>query len=181
MSKIAKRPVPCPSGVEIAVKDSRLKVKGPKGVLERPIPSFLTIEINDGAARVRPVAGVGAKRLSMHMGTVRSHLANMVAGVTNGFQKVLLITGVGYRAQAKGREVQLSLGFSHPVKYKVREGVTVQTPEPTRIVVEGIDKEAVGQVAAELRRLKPPEPYKGKGIRYEKEVIRRKAGKAAGK
>lgn len=179
MSKVAKRPVAVPSGVEIKTEAGRIAVKGPKGTLDRPLPSSISVRIDGSTAYVERANN--DKQTVMHHGTMRSHLANMVTGVTQGFQKVLILEGVGYRAAASKGGVQLTLGFSHPIEHKALEGVKIETPEPTRVIISGINTEKVGQTAAEIRRYRPPEPYKGKGIRYDGERIRRKAGKAAAK
>lgn len=179
MSKVGRRPVAVPKGVTVTVSAGTMTVKGPKGTLARPVPHGIAIRQEGEALLVERVGG--GKVASMNHGSTRAHLANMVKGVHEGFSKTMILEGVGYRAQAGKGKVSLSLGFSHPVDYAVRAGVTVETPEPTKLVVSGCDIEAVGQVAAELRKYRPPEPYKGKGMRYEGEKIRRKAGKAAGK
>ncbi len=179
MSKVGKRPVAVPKGVTVTVAGGNVTAKGPKGTLTRPVAHGVAIRQEGDTMLVERVGG-GKTAAIMH-GSTRAHLANMVQGVSQGFTKVMVLEGVGYRAQAGKGQVTLSLGFSHPIEYKVRAGVTVETPEPTKLVVSGCDIEAVGQVAAELRRYRPPEPYKGKGMRYEGEKIRRKAGKAAGK
>lgn len=176
MSRVGKMPIPISPGVEVTIDGSRVKVKGPKGELEREFSPRMKIIKEEGLLRVeRPTDSKQDK--SLH-GLTRALLANMVEGVSQGFQKVLDIVGVGYRADVKGKVLHLQLGFSHPVEYPIPEGVEIECPIATRIVVQGIDKEKVGQVAAEIRAFRPPEPYKGKGIRYEGEEVRRKAGKA---
>jgi large subunit ribosomal protein L6 len=167
-----------PSGVDVTLGEGRISVKGPKGALERSVPEPITIRQENGTLFVeRPNDEREAR--SRH-GLVRALVNNMVVGVTNGFSKELEIVGVGYRATAAGpTKLDLALGFSHPVNFEAPEGVTFEVPSPTRIIVAGIDKEAVGQVAANIRKIRKPEPYKGKGIRYAGERIIRKAGKAA--
>ncbi len=179
MSRIGKQPVAIPSGVTVAVKDGQVSVKGPKGALARTIPSSLGVKIEDGKVLVEKLGT--SKQAGMDYGTLRAHIANMVKGVTEGFRRTLLIEGVGYRAQASKSAVSMTLGFSHPIEYPLPAGITVETPEPTKVIVSGTDCEIVGRVAMELRNFRPPEPYKGKGVRYENERVRRKAGKAAGK
>lgn len=179
MSKIARKPTIIPDGVTIVAKDGSVTLKGSKGELTRKVPACIKIKIDDSGALVERADE--SRQSAIMLGTMSAHLKNMVKGVTEGFEKTLILEGVGYRAQAGKDSVNLSLGFSHPIDYKVREGVTVKTPEPTKMIISGNDIEAVGQVSAELRSFKPPEPYKGKGIRYEGEHIRRKAGKAAAK
>ncbi len=176
MSRVGNAPIPIPDGVEVTVDGSHVTVKGPKGTLERTFHERVTIEVADGVATVRrPDDSRESKALH---GLSRALLANMVAGVSQGYKKELQIIGVGYRAALKGRSLELQLGFSHPVSYTAPDGVDFEVPEPTKVIVSGIDKEKVGQVAAEIRKLRPPEPYKGKGIRYVDEYVRRKAGKA---
>ncbi len=176
MSRIGRLPIPIPPGVEVAIDGSRVRVKGPKGELERHFSPRMKIVMDGGNLRVeRPTDSKRDK--SLH-GLTRSLINNMVLGVSQGFQKVLDIVGVGYRAEVKGRMLHLSLGFSHPVEYPIPDGIEVECPVVTRIVVRGMDKELVGKVASEIRAFRPPEPYKGKGIRYEGEEVRRKAGKA---
>jgi large subunit ribosomal protein L6 len=179
MSKIGKRLVPVPQGVTVTVAPAEVTVKGPKGTLKRPVPRGIRIKQDGNVIQVERTDE--SRESAINYGTARAHLANMIQGASAGFQKILVLEGVGYRAQATKTAVQLSLGFSHPVEYKIPAGITVETPEPTRLIVSGADVELVGQVSAELRRFRPPEPYKGKGMRYDGERIRRKAGKAAGK
>ena len=175
MSRIGKQPVAIPSGVTVQIDGRDVLVKGPKGEVATRIPAEITARIDDGHVLVER-AGDGTRDKSMH-GLARSLVANMVAGVTEGFTKRLEIIGVGYRAEASGQTVRLNLGYSHPIQYPVPEGIEVKTPSPTLIEVSGADRQVVGQVAAELRGLRPTEPYKGKGIKYEGEHVRRKAGK----
>jgi large subunit ribosomal protein L6 len=175
MSRIGRQPVTIPDGVTVSIGEGQLEVKGPKGTLVSLIPSVVVAEINDGAVvftRNGETTDVRAKH-----GLARALTNNMVLGVTKGFSKTLQIEGVGYRAEMKGKDLVLTLGFSHPVEMPLPEGLSVKVESPTRLVVEGIDKQAVGQFAADIRKLRPPEPYKGKGIRYEGEYIRRKVGK----
>ena len=176
MSKIGRMPIKIPSGVEVTIDGNHVKVKGPKGELERSLSERMIIEKDGDTITVKP-RGTTKMDRSLH-GLTRTLIANMVIGVTQGFEKVLDMVGVGYRGEVKGKELKLQLGFSHDVIYPIPEGITITTPVPTRVVVSGIDKEKVGQVAAEIRAFRPPEPYKGKGIRYENEYVRRKAGKA---
>jgi large subunit ribosomal protein L6 len=177
MSRIGKAPITVPSGVDVAISGSHVTVKGPKGSLERTVPSNITVR-QDGDTLVVERPNDERQNRALH-GLVRSLVNNMVVGVTTGFRKELEIVGVGYRATAQGPSaLQLALGFSHPVNVKAPEGITFEVPSPTRIVVNGIDKEAVGQVAADIRAWRKPEPYKGKGVRYLGEHVQRKAGKA---
>ncbi len=176
MSRIGRIPVKKPDGIEIQVKEKEVLVKGKKGELRVPIFPGIKIAEKEGKIYVKN-SNLTKQGKAFH-GLVRALLKNAVEGLTKGFQKTLLLEGIGYRAQKKGKEIVLSLGFSHPVIYKEPEDVQIEVPEPTKIIVSGIDKQRVGQVAAEIRALKPPEPYKGKGIRYEGEYVRRKAGKA---
>lgn len=176
MSRIGKMPVPLPSGVELTIDGQRVVAKGPKGQLERTFPERVRVSVEDGVATVTRLDEERQTK-ALH-GLSRALLANMVAGVSEGFRKELQIVGVGYRAQLKGSDLELQVGFSHNVAFPAPEGVTFEVPEPTRVVVSGIDKETVGQVAADIRKIRPPEPYKGKGIRYANEHVRRKAGKA---
>ena len=178
MSRIGRTPIEVPAGVDITVAGSNVSVKGPRGTLSRDVPEPITLRQEDGVLLVeRPDDERGNRALH---GLVRSLVANMVTGVTTGFTKELEIVGVGYRATAAGpAKVDLALGFSHPVSVDAPDGITFEVPVPTRIVVSGIDKEAVGQVAADIRKIRKPEPYKGKGVRYAGERVLRKAGKAA--
>ena len=179
MSRIGKRPIPVPKGVTVTVQGQTVKVKGPKGELERTIHPELGIAVaNDQITVSRPSDDPRHKALH---GLSRTLVANMVEGVTAGFRKQLDIVGVGYKAEPRPYGLQLALGYSHPVQYRAPKGIKLTAPAPTTIVVDGADKEIVGQVAAELRGLRPPEPYKGKGIKYVGEQVRRKAGKAGGK
>ncbi|MDH5371544.1 MAG: 50S ribosomal protein L6 [Acidimicrobiia bacterium] len=176
MSRIGKAPIPIPSGVNIAIDGQAVTVKGPKGQLERDFHERVSISQDDGILTVERINDERQSR-AIH-GLSRALLANMVIGVSDGYSKELSIVGVGYRAALKGNSIDLQLGFSHPVSVDAPAGITFEVPEPTRIIVSGIDKEAVGQIASEIRAIRPPEPYKGKGIRYTGEHVRRKAGKA---
>ncbi|MDP9453374.1 MAG: 50S ribosomal protein L6 [Actinomycetota bacterium] len=178
MSRVGRAPIPVPDGVDVTVAGSRITVKGPRGSLERDVPEPIIVRRDDGQLLVERPDDERAHR-SLH-GLVRSLVANMVTGVTAGYTKELEIVGVGYRATAGGpSRLDLALGFSHPVSVDAPEGITFSVPVPTRVVVEGIDKQLVGQVAADIRQLRKPEPYKGKGVRYAGERIIRKSGKAA--
>ena len=175
MSRVAKNPVTVPAGVEVKFGTESLTVKGKNGELAFPLSNDVKIELNDGQLTF---AAVNDSKHSVAMsGTVRAIVANMVKGVAAGFEKKLQLIGVGYRAQAQGKTLNLSLGFSHPVVYEMPEGITVQTPSQTEIVLTGADKQVVGQVAAEIRAFRPPEPYKGKGVRYVGEVVVMKEAK----
>jgi large subunit ribosomal protein L6 len=176
MSRIGNAPITLPAGVSVAVSGATVTVTGPRGSLERTFSDRVAVAVDDGTLRVSRRDDQRQSR-ALH-GLSRVLLANMVAGVAGGFSRELLLTGVGYRAALQGQTLELQVGFSHPVRREAPDGITFEVPDPTRIVVRGIDKEKVGQVAAEIRRVRPPEPYKGKGIRYSTEKIRRKAGKA---
>ncbi len=177
MSRIGRQPVTIPAGVEVAIDGTEVTVKGPKGTLSQVIPADMIVSIDDGTLSVdRPTDG--REHRSLH-GLTRSLIANMVEGVTNGYEKRLEIVGVGYRAAMKDADLEFALGFSHPVVFEAPAGIEFEVPAPTRVTVRGIDKQQVGQVAANIRKLRKPEPYKGKGIRYEGEHVRKKAGKAA--
>ncbi|HSH74980.1 MAG TPA: 50S ribosomal protein L6 [Longimicrobiales bacterium] len=178
MSRIGKLPVTIAKGVEVKQAEGLLTVKGPKGQLELAVHPSMTVVIDDAEVRVERPSDHKQHR-ALH-GLTRSLIANMMTGVTEGFSKTLEIVGVGYRADAKGESITLNLGFSHTIDYEPVEGVTLECPNQTTIVVSGIDKQKVGQTAAEIRGFRPPEPYKGKGIRYQGEHVRRKAGKTAG-
>ncbi|GGL51285.1 50S ribosomal protein L6 [Wenxinia marina] len=175
MSRIGKKPVPLPSGVSAEVKGQTVEVKGPKGTRAFTATDDVTLKVEDGAVSVTPRGT--SKRARQQWGMSRSMVENLVTGVTTGFKKELEITGVGYRAQMQGNTLKLALGYSHDVEFAVPQGVTVTAPKQTEIVVEGIDQQQVGQVAANIREWRPPEPYKGKGIRYKGEYIFRKEGK----
>ena len=178
MSRIGRAPIPLPAGVDVSVADGRITVRGPRGTLERALPPDITVRRDDGELVVERPDDEREHR-ALH-GLTRSLVNNMVIGVTAGFSRDLEIVGVGYRAAAQGpNRLELALGFSHPVVVEAPEGITFEVPAPTRISVKGNDKQAVGQIAADIRSLRKPEPYKGKGVRYAGEVVRRKAGKAA--
>jgi large subunit ribosomal protein L6 len=179
MSRIGKNPVPVPTGVEAVVDGLNVRVSGPKGALQATMPVGVAIRPEEGEIVVERT-GNSPRERSRH-GLVRSLIANMVTGVTEGYRTNLEMVGVGYRAALKGSDIELQVGFSHPVLIEAPEGITFEVPAPTKITVSGIDKQLVGQISANIRRVRPPEPYKGKGIRYEGEVVRRKAGKAAGR
>jgi large subunit ribosomal protein L6 len=179
MSRIGKLPVLIPSGVTVSVEQRAVKVKGPRGELSHTIPLGITVARDDNTLHVTR-ASEETNHKSLH-GLTRSLIANMVEGVTKGYQKQLEITGVGFKAEVRPYGLQLALGFSHSIQYKAPAGIKLSAPQPTQIVIDGSDKALVGQVAAEIRGLRPPEPYKGKGIKYAGEIIRRKAGKAGGK
>ena len=176
MSRIGKKPVPMPAGVTASVEGQTLTVKGPKGSLSMPmLDDLVKYEIGEGEIRVTPLTD--AQRNRAAWGMTRTNVQNLVTGVTEGFTKVLEITGVGYRAQAQGKNLRLQLGFSHDVNIPVPEGIDIKTPDATTVEISGIDRQQVGQVAAEIRRWRKPEPYKGKGIKYRGEYIFRKEGK----
>ena len=178
MSRVGRSPIPVPSGVEINIAGRHVTVKGPQGTLERDLPGEISVRQEDGTLLVERPNDERQNR-ALH-GLTRSLVNNMVTGVTNGFTKELEIVGVGYRATAQGpNRIELALGFSHPVFVDAPPGITFEVPVPTRIAVKGIDKELVGQVAANIRKIRKPEPYKGKGVRYAGEYVQRKAGKAA--
>jgi large subunit ribosomal protein L6 len=178
MSRIGRSPIPVPSNVTVTLSGDNVSVKGPQGTLERQLPQGITIA-QEGDTLVVSRPDDERRHRALH-GLSRSLVSNMVSGVTDGFTKELEIVGVGYRATAKGPDaLELALGFSHPVQVEAPDGITFEVPVPTRIIVKGIDKEKVGQVAADIRKLRKPEPYKGKGVRYSGERVQRKAGKAA--
>ncbi|MFN2470121.1 MAG: 50S ribosomal protein L6 [Gaiellaceae bacterium] len=177
MSRIGKRPIEVPEGVNVAIDPGRVMVSGPLGELQQQVPARMTIAREDGQLVVTRPTERGDDR-ALH-GLTRTLVANMVEGVTKGFEKRLEIQGVGYRAALRGTSLELSVGFSHTVVKEAPKGITFEVPAPTQVIVKGIDKQAVGQVAAEIRKVRPPEPYKGKGIRYEGEYVRRKVGKRA--
>ncbi len=179
MSRIGRQPIQIPAGVTATVEGNVVHVKGPKGELRRTLHPEMQIKLEDGVITVTRPTEEGRHR-ALH-GLTRSLIANMVEGVSTGFTRQLDIVGVGYRAENRPFGLQLALGYSHPIEYRSPEGIKLTAPVPTQILVEGSDKEVVGQVAAEIRNLRPPEPYKGKGIKYAGEQVRRKAGKAGGK
>ncbi|MCX7546168.1 50S ribosomal protein L6 [Marinicella gelatinilytica] len=174
MSRIAKQPITIADKVDVKINDQQVVVKGPKGELTFDLHPTVQLEQNDNELTVK----AAPENMSM-AGTMRSMVANMIEGVTNGFTKKLQLSGVGYRATLKGKDLDLSLGYSHPVVYSAREGITFEVPTQTEIVVNGIDKQQVGQVAAEIRAIRPPEPYKGKGVKYADERLYRKEAKKA--
>ncbi len=177
MSRVGKKPIPLPEGVEVKVEENNLvTVKGPRGSITKKIPACLEIRIEDGSIELLRPSDKKEHR-ALH-GLGRSLLNNMVVGVTEGFARNLELVGVGYRASKQGETLVLNVGYSQPVHFSAQEGIEIEVPAPVRIVVRGIDKEAVGDTAARIRRIRPPEPYKGKGIKYEGEHIRRKVGKA---
>ena len=175
MSRIGKKAVPIPSGVTANVEGQTVKVKGPKGALQVVLPDDVMVKMDNGEVKVDPRNET--KRARSMWGTSRTLVNNLVIGVTKGYERKLEITGVGYRAALQGKNLQIALGYSHDVIYPVPEGITIATPKPTEIMVSGIDKQKVGQVAAEIRAFRPPEPYKGKGVKYAGEYIFRKEGK----
>jgi large subunit ribosomal protein L6 len=177
MSRIGKRPIEIPSGVTVSVDPGRVAVAGPLGTLQQQVPARMQIAQEEGVVTVTRPTERGEDR-ALH-GLTRTLIANMVEGVTKGFEKRLEIQGVGYRAALKGSDLELSVGYSHTVTIKPRTGIEFEVPVPTQVVVKGTDKQMVGQTAAEIRKVRPPEPYKGKGIRYEGEYVRRKVGKRA--
>ena len=176
MSRIGKQPVSIPKGVEVKIEGATVKVKGPKGALEKTMPKGITAALEGDKVVVTRSSDLPFDR-ALH-GTARVMIQNMIKGVTEGYSKQLEIEGIGYKAQVQGRKLTLNLSYSHPVIYEIAEGITIETPDPRKMTVSGADRELVGQVAAEIRRILPPEPYKGKGIRYAGEYVRRKAGKA---
>jgi large subunit ribosomal protein L6 len=177
MSRIGKSPITMPAGVSVSISPGRVMVNGPLGELSQQVPPRIKVEESDGQLLVTRPTERGEDR-ALH-GLTRSLVANMVEGVTKGFSKTLEIQGVGYRASLRGTDLELNVGYSHPVVKKAPQGITFEVPQPTQVVVKGIDKQKVGQIAAEVRAVRPPEPYKGKGIRYEGEYVRRKVGKRA--
>lgn len=174
MSRVAKNPITLPSGVEVKLADGRVVVKGKNGQLDMDVPAGIDLAVEDGAVRVSEESIVRNNAMS---GTMRALINNMVVGVSEGFEKKLELQGVGYRAKASGKTININVGYSHPIDYKLPEGITADTPSQTEIVITGADKQLVGQVAAEIREFRPPEPYKGKGIRYTDERVYRKEAK----
>jgi large subunit ribosomal protein L6 len=177
MSRIGKQPIELPSGVNVAISPGRVQVNGPLGELSQNVPARMQVDQEDGTLTVKRPTERGDDR-ALH-GLTRSLIANMVEGVTSGFQKRLEIQGVGYRATLRGTDLELNVGFSHPVVIKPPQGITFEVPDATTVLVKGIDKQQVGEISAQVRKVRPPEPYKGKGIRYEGEYVRRKVGKRA--
>jgi len=179
MSRIGKLPIPVPAGVDVKIEGNHITVKGPKGTLEMDFNKDLSVVLEDGQIKVsRP--NDDRKYRAFH-GLTRTLIQNMVTGVTQGFEKSLDLVGVGYRAQMQGNKLVLNVGYSHPVEFEPVPGITMECPAPNKILIKGADKQAVGQLAADIRKVRPPEPYKGKGIRYSDEVVRTKAGKAGRK
>ena len=177
MSRIGRKPVPVPNGVTVTVNGPAISVKGPKGVLSRKLHPDMQVKVENGTVTVNRPSDEDRHR-ALH-GLTRTLIANMIEGVTKGFEKRLEIQGVGYRAAMRGASIQLNVGYSHSVTKDAPAGISFEVPTPTEIIVKGADKQQVGQVAAEIRKIRPPEPYKGKGIRYEGEYVRRKVGKRA--
>jgi large subunit ribosomal protein L6 len=177
MSRIGRAPIPVPSGVDVTIEPELVRVSGPRGALQERIPRDISVARDEDRLVVTRPTDRGEHR-ALH-GLVRTLVANMVIGVTDGYEKRLEIQGVGYRAQMRGRDLELALGYSHPVNVAAPEGIEFDVPQPTRVVVRGISKQQVGEMAAYIRKQRPPEPYKGKGIRYEGEVVARKVGKRA--
>ena len=175
MSRVAKNPITLPAGVAIDISGSQVKIKGPKGNLALDLHPSISLDENDGVYMIKPDSN---KSLAM-AGTFRALIGNMIVGVSEGFQKKLQLVGVGYRAQVQGNSLKLALGFSHPVEHQAPEGITIETPSQTEIIISGCDKQKVGQTAAEIRSYRPPEPYKGKGVRYSDERVVRKEAKKA--
>ncbi|MCM8770948.1 MAG: 50S ribosomal protein L6 [Candidatus Omnitrophica bacterium] len=179
MSRIGRKPIDIPDKVKVEIRDAVIFVEGPKGKLTRSIPPQISVEIKEGKIFVKRASDLKQDR-SLH-GLMRSLIFNMIRGVTEGYTKELEIVGVGFRAQMQAKTLNMQLGFTHPVNFPVPEGIQITTPKPTQIIISGIDKELVGQVASRIRDIYPPEPYKGKGIRYVGEYVRKKIGKAATK
>jgi large subunit ribosomal protein L6 len=177
VSRIGRKPITIPQGVKVQKSDRQIKVAGPKGELHARVHPDVTVEIKDSTITVQRPSDVKQHR-ALH-GLWRALIQNMLNGVTTGYTRKLELVGVGYRAEMKGKRLQLALGFSHPILFAPPDGIKIETPSPTNVTISGIDKQLVGQVAAKIRSFRPPEPYKGKGIRYEREYVRRKAGKAA--
>lgn len=175
MSRIGKKPVMLPEKTKAIVEDAKVRVEGPKGNLDVEVPAGISAKVENNAIWVSP--DVDNRKNRAFQGLVRALLNNAVVGVSNGYTRTLDIVGVGYRAEAKGNAIQFSLGYSHPVVFDLPKGVTAQTPAPTKIILEGADKQMVGMAAANIRKLRPPEPYKGKGVKYTEEIIKRKVGK----
>ena len=179
MSRIGKKPISLPAGVKVTIDGNAITVQGPKGLLEQTLPPDITVTQEDNQILVQRASDDKTHRA--YHGLSRALIANMVEGVTNGFEKRLELVGVGYRAQMQGKKLVISIGFSHPVEVDAPAGIEFEVPAPTKITIKGVDKQVVGNTAAHIRAIRKPEPYKGKGIKYENEVIRRKAGKAGGK
>ncbi|WP_354622688.1 50S ribosomal protein L6 [Psychromonas sp. MME2] len=175
MSRIAKAPITVPAGVEVKVNGQEITVKGGKGELVRTLHDAVVVKLEDGVVSFGPVEGV--QGAWAQAGTARANVNNMIIGVSEGFKKTLLLQGVGYRTQVNGQDINLTLGFSHPVVYTLPKGISAAAPSQTELTIEGVDKQQVGQIAAEIRAFRPPEPYKGKGVRYANENVRRKEAK----
>jgi large subunit ribosomal protein L6 len=176
MSRVAKNPVAIPKGVEVTLGQNAITLKGGKGTLTAPLHPLVEVKVEDNSIQV--VADVNDRKKNALAGTIRANIANMVTGVSSGYERKLTMVGVGYRAQAKGQSLSLSLGYSHPVEFAVPAGITIETPSQTEILIKGCDKQQVGQVAANVRAYRPPEPYKGKGVRYaDEEIVRKEAKK----
>ncbi len=176
MSRVGLKPIPLPDGVSVDIKDDHLVVKGGKGELTTPVPEGISFAVQDGTLSASRAND--ARQSRAYHGLARALAANAIRGVSEGFKRELEVHGIGYRAQAQGKMLNMQLGFSHPVEFAVPEGLTITTPDQTKIVIEGIDKQLVGEAAAQIRRLRPPDAYKGKGIRYSDEVVRTKVGKS---
>jgi large subunit ribosomal protein L6 len=176
-SRIGRKPIDVPNGVQVTITTDGLVVKGPKGTLSMPLSQYVSVAYNDNQLTVSPcvegavITGKSKKLSKSIVGTTRATASNIIKGVSDGLQKKLLLVGVGYRAQVKGTSLSLSLGFSHPADFEIPEGITIETPTQTEIIIKGMDAQKVGQVAAKIRSLRPPEPYKGKGVRYSDEVV----------
>ncbi|HSO71908.1 MAG TPA: 50S ribosomal protein L6 [Thermodesulfobacteriota bacterium] len=179
MSRVGKKPIPVPKLVTVTIEAGEVMVQGPKGTLNRSIPPELEVSIQDDQMTVKTLAE--SNKIQAQFGLIRSLLANMVKGVSEGFERILDIQGVGYRAELRGEQLVMNLGYSHPVIYSLPEGVSAQVEKQTRIFIRGIDRDLLGLTAAQIRKFRPPEPYKGKGIRYAEETIRRKVGKTGSK
>ncbi len=177
MSRVAKNPIPLPAGVAAEIGPDSVLIKGKRGTMARPLSPDVQVTLSEGVLAIAPRSE--SKAANRMAGTTRALLANMVVGVSQGFQRKLEINGVGYRAQSDGKVLNLTLGYSHPIRFEIPEGITIKTPSVTEVLVEGNDKQRVGQVAADIRAFRPPEPYKGKGIKYSDEVIVRKEAKKA--
>ncbi len=179
MSRVGKKPIPIPSKVKVVLTDEGVVVQGPKGELRRVVPPQLTVQVEDNRITLKPQEE--SPKVNALFGLFRTLLANMVKGVAEGFERVLEIQGVGYRAEVQGNQLILNLGFSHPVPFQLPEGISAQVDKQTRLVLSGVDRDLLGLTAARIRRFRPPEPYKGKGIKYQEEKIRRKVGKTGSK
>lgn len=177
MSRVAKSPIVIPKGVDVSIANGTVTLKGSKGTLSASIHPLIEVQLSDGVITILGDGNRADRKKDALAGATRANLANMVTGVSTGYERKLTLVGVGYRAQAKGQSVSLTLGFSHPIEFKAPDGITLETPSQTEILVKGCDKQQVGQVAANLRSYRPPEPYKGKGVRYSDEKIMRKEAK----